>query len=48
MAGDGPYWLVDILWLVAFLEVIILGRKGNRRRNVIFKIAYRPLHMFKL
>jgi hypothetical protein len=39
MAADGPYWLVDILWLVAFLEVIIPGCKGNRRRNLIFKIA---------
>jgi hypothetical protein len=48
MAADGPYWLVDILLLVAFLELIILGRKGNRRRNLIFKIACRPLHMFQL
>ncbi len=37
MAADGPYWLVDILWLVTFLELIILGREGNRRRNLVFK-----------
>ncbi len=48
MAADGPFWLVDILGLVTFLELIILGREGNRRRNLVFKIAYRPLHMFKL
>jgi hypothetical protein len=38
MAADCPCWSVDTYFMFGgILEIIILRRKGNRRRNLILK-----------